>query len=75
MYQLRIIFFGLFFAFFSHCLINPAMFSNPVKGGEQNASTRMSASKPVDEKLGGGVKTYDVGIGAIDDSDDGPGGY
>ena len=75
MYQLRMLSIGLLFAFFSQYLIGPGMFNNPVGSDGENNSTRMSATKPIDEKLGGGVKTHIVDGDRVIDLDYGPGGH
>jgi hypothetical protein len=62
MSNLKFIFIGFMFGLYSYFLFNPVFFGGPGDIPVSQA-TGISAYQPEDEKLGGGVKVTEIGIG------------
>ncbi|MCP4580752.1 MAG: hypothetical protein GY839_03995 [candidate division Zixibacteria bacterium] len=61
MYNLRFIFIGLLFGLYSYFMFNPAFLSGPNNDVTIQRDCMLSSTKPVDEKLGGGIKIHGDG--------------
>jgi hypothetical protein len=74
MEQIKFIMLGILMGFFIIAAIDPAIVQQ-AQQGQLYYDDSVDSSQPVDEKFGGGVKSYrDPGNIIYDPSEDGPGG-
>jgi hypothetical protein len=74
MEQVKFILLGILMGFFIITAIDPSIIDQD-QYGDQFHDSNLDSSEPIEEKLGGGVKSYrDPGDITHDPSDDGPGG-